>query len=198
MSKMSTPPNAGAASPAGADTVHATAAAGESAARGAAAAGEDVARTAVDAGKRSMAAGQQAFKDGVEKASTASNQAFKDAADRSLSALNELNGQGKSNLEAMMASVTSATRGAEALGAHVMSYAKISMESQVEAARQMSSARSMQEIVELQTAFAKKAMEGYMAEMNRASEIVSNAVKDSMKPLNERAAAMTEAVQSQR
>ena len=169
------------------DSAHATASAGE-----------DMAHAAADAGQRSFVAGQQAFKENVDKASAASNQAFKDAADRSLSALNELNGQGKHNLEAMIASVTAATRGAEALGAQVMSYAKSSVETQVDAARQMSGARSMQEIVEMQTAFAKTAMEGYLAEMNRASEIVSNAVKDSMKPLNERAAAMAEAVQAQR
>ncbi|MBE7219901.1 MAG: TIGR01841 family phasin [Caulobacteraceae bacterium] len=156
------------------------------------------ANTAAEGAQRTFAAGQQAWKDGVDKAASSSNQAFKDAADRSLSALNELNAQGKRNLEAMIASVTAATRGAEALGAQAMTYAKSSVETQVDAARQMSGARSMQEIVELQTSFAKKAMEGYISEMNKASEIVSAAVKDAMKPLNERAAAMTETVQAQR
>ena len=164
----------------------------------AAAAGADALHDAAAAGQRKFAAGQEAWKGGVEKAASTSNAAFKDAADRSLNALNELNAQGKRNLEAMIASVTAATRGAEALGAHAMSYAKSSVETQVDAARQMSGARSMQEVVELQTTFARKAVEGYIAEMNRASEIVSAAVKDAMKPLNERAAAMTEAVQSQR
>jgi phasin family protein len=164
----------------------------------AASAGASAMNAAADAGQRNFAAGQQAWKEGVDKATSTSNAAFKDAADRSLSALNELNAQGKRNLEAMIASVTAATRGAEALGAHAMSYAKSSVETQVDAARQMSGARSMQEVVELQTAYARKAMEGYLAEMNRASEIVSAAVKDAMKPLNERAAAMAEAVQSQR
>ncbi len=158
----------------------------------------DTAQTTADSAQRTFAAGQQAFQQGVEKAASTSNAAVKDAADRSLSALNELNTQGKRNLEAMIASVTAATRGVEALGAQAMGYAKTSVETQVDAARQMSGARSMQEIVEMQTTFAKTAMEGYMAQMNKASEIVSAAVKDAMQPLSERAAAMTEAVQSQR
>ena len=168
------------------------------AANTAADAARETASTAAEGAQRTFAAGQQAWKEGVDKAASSSNAAFKDAADRSLSALNELNAQGKRNLEAMIASVTAATRGAEALGAQAMTYAKSSVETQVDAARQMSGARSMQEVVELQTSFAKKAMESYIAEMNKASEIFSGAVKDAMQPLNARAAAMSEAAQSQR
>lgn len=160
--------------------------------------GADMMGGAAQTGQRAFAAGQQAFKEGIDKAASSSNQAFKDAADRSLSALNELNAQGKRNLEAMIASVTAATRGAEQLGAQAVSYAKSSVETQVDAARQLSSARSMQEVVELQTSFARQAMEGYLAEMNRVSETVAAAVKEAMQPLNERAASMVEAVQAQR
>lgn len=158
----------------------------------------DAAETAADTAQRSFAAGQAAFKEGADKAAAAGNQAFKEAADRSLGALNDLNAQGKRNLEAMIASVTAATRGAETLGAQAMSYAKSSMETQVEAARTLSGARSVQEVIELQTNFARKAMEGYIAELTRATETMAAAVKDSVKPLNERAAAMIETVQSQR
>ena len=56
----------------------------------------------------------------------------------------------------------------------------------------------MQEAVELQTTFARQAMENYVAEMNKATETVSAAVKDTIKPLNERATALMETVQSVR
>ena len=132
------------------------------------------------------------------QAATAGNSAFKDAADKSLGALNELNSQGKKNLEAVVASVTAATRAAETLGAEAMAYAKSSAEGQVEAARALTGARSVQEAVELQTTFAKSALETYVAQMNRATEIVSAAMKDSLKPLNERATAMMESLQAVR
>lgn len=143
-------------------------------------------------------AGAQAFKDTVDQAAIAGNQAFKDSVDKSMTALNEMNAQSKRNLEALVASVTAATRGAESLSAQAMAYAKKTLEGQVEQARALSSARSIQEVLELQTAYAKSAVEGYMAEVNRASETLSTAVKDSFRPLNERATAVVETLQSAR
>ncbi len=145
-----------------------------------------------------MADGAEHIKASVEQVTAAGNQAFKDAADKSLSALNELNTHSKKNLEAMIASVTAATKGAEALGAQAMAFTKKSVEDNTAAAKALSSARSVQEVVELQTSFAKSFMESYIAQMNHASEIVSAAVKDSIKPLNERATTLMESVQSKK
>ena len=145
-----------------------------------------------------MADGAEHIKATVDQVTAAGNQAFKDAADKSLTALNELNAHSKKNLEAMIASVTAATKGAEALGAQAMAFTKKSVEDNTAAAKSLSSARSVQEVVELQTSFAKSAMEAYIAQMNAASEIVAAAVKDSIKPLNERATTLMESVQSKK
>lgn len=134
----------------------------------------------------------------VDQFTTAGNQAFKDGVEKSLTALNEVNAQGKRNMEAVTASVTAAAKGAEALGAQVVAYSKKAFEDQVAQAKALASARSVQEVVELQTAYAKVAMEGYIAEMNRASETVSAAVKDSLRPLNERATSVVEQFQAAR
>ncbi len=142
--------------------------------------------------------GAQAFKANVDHAANVGNQAIKDTMDKSLSALNEVNAQSKRNLEALMASMTAATRGVEALSGQAMQYAKRSAEGNVEQAKALSAARSMQEVVELQTNFAKSAMEAYVAELNRVSETITSAVKDSFRPLNERATAIVETVQSAR
>lgn len=153
---------------------------------------------AMQAGVEQARATMDQAKSQMDQAATAGAAAMKDSVEKSLQALNDLNAQSKRNLEAVVASVTAATKGAEALGAQAMAYTKKAMEGQAEAARAMTGARSAQEIVELQTSFAKSAMEAYIAEMNRASEIVANAVKESMRPLNERATAMVEAAQSAR
>jgi len=145
-----------------------------------------------------MANGADAVKAAVDQFATAGNQAFTDSVEKSIGALNEANAQGKRNLEATVASVTAATKGAEALGAQAIAYSKKAFEDQIAQAKALTSARSLQEVVELQTGFAKLAIEGYIAEMNRASETVSSAVKDSMRPLNERAAAVVEQFQAAR
>ena len=145
-----------------------------------------------------MATGAETLKTTVEQFTTAGNVAFKDAVEKSLASLNEVNAHSKKNLEAVIASVTASTKGAEALGAQAMAYSKKAVEDQVAAAKSLSGAKSIQEVVELQTSFAKTALEAYMAEVGKMSEIVSASVKDSMKPLNERVTAAVERLQAAR
>ncbi len=143
-----------------------------------------------------MATGAETLKTTVEQFTTAGNQAFKDNVEKSLATLNEVNAYSKKNLEAVVASVTAATKGAEALGAQVMAFSKKSMEDQVAAAKALAGAKSVQEAVELQTAWVKAAMEGYMAEASKMGEVVAASVKDAVKPLNERVTATVEKLQA--
>ena len=145
-----------------------------------------------------MAKQAETLKTTIDQYTTAGNQAFKDSVEKSLTALNEVNAASKQNLEALVASVTAATKGAETLGAQAIAYSKKSVEDSVEAAKTLSGAKSVQEVVELQTAFAKTALEAYLAELNRASEIVSNSVKESLVPLNARVTAAVEKFQAVR
>lgn len=144
-----------------------------------------------------MAAAETA-KATVEQFTTAGNQAFKDGVEKSLAALNEVNSYSKQNLEAVVASVTAAAKGAEALGAQAMAYSKKMIEDQTAAAKSLAAAKSVQEVVELQTAFAKTSLEAYMAEMTKMGETVAASMKDSMKPLNERVTATVEKLQAAR
>ncbi|HTX48166.1 MAG TPA: TIGR01841 family phasin [Caulobacteraceae bacterium] len=144
------------------------------------------------------ATGAETLKSTVDQFTTAGNQAFKDSIEKSLSALGEVNTHSKKNLEAVVASVSAATKGAEALGAQAMAYSKKSLEDQVAAAKSLTGAKSVQEVVELQTAFAKSSLEAYVAEMNKASETVASSVKECFQPLNERVTAFVERFQSVR
>ena len=158
---------------------------------------ETTTRAARETAER-MQEGARTFQDASERMSAAGNQAFKETVERSLSTLNQLNDVSKRNLEAMVASIGAATRGAEALGAQAMSYGKSSMEQGAEAARALTAVKSVQEAVELQTNYARTALETYLSEMNRMSETVAASVKDSLAPLNERATAAMENLQSTR
>ena len=145
-----------------------------------------------------MAAAADTAKKTVEQFATASNVAFKDGIEKSLAAMNDMNAHSKKNLEAVVASATASAKGAETLGAQAMAFSKAMFDAQVAAAKSLSGAKSIQEVVELQTSFAKSSMEAYMAELSKMGEIVSASLKDSMKPLNERVTAAVEKLQAVR
>ena len=138
----------------------------------------------------------ETVKSTVEQFTTAGNKAFKDSVEKSLGAIAEMNAHSKKNLEAVVASVTAATKGVETLGAHAVAFSKKAMEDQVAAAKTLSAAKSVQEVVELQTSFAKTAFETYISEMNKMAETVAASVKESVSPLNERVTALVEKIQA--
>ena len=143
-----------------------------------------------------MTDGVETLKATVEQFTTAGNQAFKDKVEKSLAALNELNAHSKKNLEAVVASVTAATKGAETIGAQTMAFSKQAIEDQVAAAKSLAGAKSVQEAFELQTTWAKSALEGYVAQFSKLNEALTASVKETMKPLNERVAAVVERAQA--
>ena len=143
-------------------------------------------------------AAAEAAKSTVEQFTAASNVAFKEGVEKSLAAMNELNTHSKQNLEAIVASATASAKGAEALGAQAMAFSKAVFDTQVSAAKSLAGAKSVQEVVELQTSFAKTALETYRADFARMSDTVSASVKESMKPLNERVTATVEKFQAVR
>jgi phasin family protein len=143
-------------------------------------------------------AAAETVKSTVDQFTAASNTAFKDGVEKTLAALNEANTTSKKNLEAVVASVTAAAKGAETVGAQAMAFSKKAFDDQVAAARTLASAKSVQEVVELQTTLARTFLESYMAEVGKLTETVSSSVKDSMKPLNERVTDLVEKMQAAR
>lgn len=134
----------------------------------------------------------------AEQFQAVSAKTLREGVERSVAGLGELNAQGKKNLEAVVEAATAAQRGAETLGQHVMAYSKKSWEDGAAAAQTMAQARSVQEAVELQTAYAKSAMETYLSEVTKMTEIFTASLKDSLKPINERVTASVEHLQAAR
>ena len=134
----------------------------------------------------------------VEQFTVTSSTAFKDGVDKALAAINEANAHSKKNLEAVVASVTAAAKGAETVGAQAVAFSKKTFDDQVAAARSLAGAKSLQEVVELQTNLARTFLESYISEVGKLSETVSASVKDSMKPLNERVTDVVERLQAAR
>lgn len=134
----------------------------------------------------------------AEAVQAAGAKAFREGVDKSLSSLSELNAHGKKNLEAVVESATAAQRGAEALSQEVMAYSKKSWEDGVSVAQQISRARSVQELVELQTTWAKSATEAYLAQFSKTAEIFSASLNSSVKPISARVSETVERFQATR
>jgi phasin family protein len=134
----------------------------------------------------------------AEKMQAAGAKAFREGVDKSVAGLAELNAEGKKNLEALVASATAAQKGAEAISAQTLAYGKKSWEDGVAAAQSLAAARSVQELIELQTSWAKSAAETYLSEVTKLTDVFTASVKDSFKPINERVTASVEKFQAAR
>jgi len=145
-----------------------------------------------------METGEDTIKSTVERMAQAGNQAFKDSVEKTLSALSEVNTLSKGNVEAVVESLTAATKGAETVGAQALAFSKKNWDEAVAAAKTLSGAKSVQEVIELQSKYAKTAMEAYVAEVNQMTETLSASFKDTFKPINTRVTAAVEKFQSYR
>ncbi|NBB52069.1 TIGR01841 family phasin [Rhizobium sp. CRIBSB] len=148
--------------------------------------------------KKTVETASATVKATAEKAQAAGAKAFREGVDKSVAGLSELNAHGKKNIEALVESATAAQKGAEVLSTQSLGYAKKSWEDGVAAAQSLSQARSVQELLELQTTFAKSAMETYLSEVTKMTDVFTASVKDSFKPINERVTASVEAFQAAR
>ena len=115
---------------------------------------------------------QATFQANAEQAQAAGAKALREVADKSAAGLTELNVQSKQNLEAIVASAA--------------------------AAQSISQARSIQELLELQTSWAKSSTEAWLAEVTKATDVLTASVKNSFQPINERVTASVEKFQAAR
>jgi phasin family protein len=134
----------------------------------------------------------------AEKIQAAGAQAVREGMDKSMASMSELSVQAKKNLDAVVESAAAAQKGTEALTKQAAAYSRKSWEDGIAAAQSLTQARSVQEMIELQTSFTKSAIELYVAEMNKAAEVMTASVKDSFKPINERVTASVEKFQAAR
>lgn len=150
-------------------------------------------------GNKTMATNStKTARDTVETMTAAGNEAFKEGFEKTIKSINDAGSFHKENLDAVIASATAAGKGAEKLNADTIAFAKKSMEDTVAASKALTSAKSVQEMVELHTNFVKSSMDAYLAQINTVTDLYAGTVKDTMAPLNARVSAAVELVQSQR
>lgn len=155
-------------------------------------------RKTPNTGVRTMTAKKETAQETFETVTAASNKAIKEGFEKSLTAMNDASAFNKDTVDAVIASATTASKSIEELNANTVAFTKKSLEDGVSAAKAMASAKSVQEVIEIQAGFTKSSLDAYLAEVNKASDLVSGMFKESFQPLNDRFSAAVELMQSQR
>lgn len=105
---------------------------------------------------------------------------------------------GQENVDAFVKSSTIAVKAAEEMNAEFVSFSKKSMEEGVAAAKEMTSVKTLPELVEKQVEFAKTSFDGFMKQATRFNEMYMSAAKEAFEPINERANVAAEMAKSYR
>jgi hypothetical protein len=89
---------------------------------------------------------------------------------------------GKEFLDSGLESLNAVTRDAQAISGEASGYAKEVFETGAETVDKLLSAKSIEKVVEIQTAYAKQAYEGFVSEATRIAALYADMAKDAYKP----------------
>ncbi|PHS28208.1 MAG: phasin family protein [Robiginitomaculum sp.] len=137
----------------------------------------------------------EAVKEPFENAAKASSDAMQDGFEQVVRTAGEFGDHVKANTDAMVQSLTIAGKGIEAINTEMSGFAKTSLEKGVATAQALAGAKSLQEVVELQSSFAKTAMESYLSGLNILTSMSTSLLQNAAKPINDRAQANAQLVQ---
>ena len=102
------------------------------------------------------------------------------------------------NVDALVKSSNIAVKAVEEMNAELMSYSKKTMQEGVAAAKEMTSVKSIPELVEKQADMAKTSFDAFIKQTARFNELYMAAAKEVYAPLTDRASAAAEMVKSYR
>jgi len=102
---------------------------------------------------------------------------------------------GKGNVEAYVQAATVFAKTIERVNGEVFNFSKQQMEDGVAAFKAVSGAKSVHEAWEVQSDFAKSALDSYVAQATKLNDLWMDAAKQAAEPFTARFANMTEAFQ---
>ena len=90
---------------------------------------------------------------------------------------------GKDNYDAVLRSYGELSKGFQAIGARVTDYSKRAFEDATRAFEQLVGAKSFERAVEIQSQYAKKAYDAWVAEASKLGEMYAAVARDAYKPV---------------
>ena len=90
---------------------------------------------------------------------------------------------GKDGFDAAVRSFGEVNKGFQAIAAEVTDYSKKAFEDSTRAFEQLIGAKSIEQAIEIQSQYAKKAYDTYVAEFSKLGEMYAGLAKDAYKPV---------------
>jgi phasin family protein len=116
----------------------------------------------------------------------------KEAVESSMKSLDEMTDMARGNVEAMLASAKTVQSGIEAMVAHVSEVTKKSFDEASTIAKSMASAKTPNEMMQMQTDFAKAQYDSAVAEFSKMTEMMVKLSGEAMEPMQNRIALATD------
>ena len=126
------------------------------------------------------------------------NETMKNGVENWTKAVERFSGFGKENVEAYMQATTAMTKAFERINGEVVAFSKQQVEDGVAAFKAVSGAKSLHEAWEVQSDFAKSALDAYVAHATKVNDLFMDAAKQASEPLNARFSAVVEAAKDVR
>jgi phasin family protein len=131
---------------------------------------------------------KRAAKSAPPEARNAARRATETASAAPAETRSEIAGFGQGNLAAVVHANAAMVKGFEEIGQEVFGYAQHSLESAVNAAQAMMGARSLVDVIALNRDFVQSALESFLTESARLSEIGIKTASEAFAPLGLRSA----------
>jgi len=153
---------------------------------------EDVASQAKDHFEGIVKAGQEQASKHFEQTVAATKEQVEKASAQLLKSYEEYTAFSKANVDALLKSGTIAAKGAEDINKELVAFAQASFDKSVAAGRALLSAKSINEVVELQNSYAKQSFDSLVAEATKLQELSVKVANEAFAPLNARVNAAVE------
>ena len=128
----------------------------------------------------------------VEEFTAEAQKSIEQGVEKMTESMEDMASFGQQNMEAMIAASKRAAKAAEEMNAEFAAFTKKSYEDSMAAAKDMTAAKSVTELVEKQTNFTKSMMEAFVAQSTKMNELATNAGKECFEPLSQRVSASTD------
>lgn len=143
--------------------------------------------SATKAAETIVAAGQDALRNFAKVGTEGYENAFagmRDKAEEMVKGYDELATTGKENIEAWSAAGTAYGKGMEAISGEWMKFAKQMLDSNVQATKAILGAKSLNEVMDLQSDFARGSFDSVMAQSTKLGEMATKVAQDAVEPIN--------------
>jgi hypothetical protein len=100
-----------------------------------------------------------------------------------MKSFDEIQKLGRENFDTALSSFGEVNRGFQAIATEMTDYGKKAFEDGAKTFEQLVGCKSIEQAVDVQTAYAKKAYDDYIAQMTKLSEMYADLAKEAYKPV---------------